>query len=94
MISTPAAEEGGTSRTGAPLCVSPAVSSARSRRIRTERQEIALPRILIATGERAVEAFEAADNAVDADFVLELERIVARSRDELAALTEHHAAPS
>ena len=62
--------------------------------IRTERQDIALLRILIATGERALEAFEAADNPVDADFILELERIVARSRDELAALTEHHATPS
>ena len=62
--------------------------------MRTERQEIALLRILIATGERALEAFAAADNAVDADFVLELERITARSRDELAALTEHYATPS
>ena len=62
--------------------------------MRTERQEIALLRILIATGERAVAAFEAADNAVDADFVLELERIIARSRDELATLTEHYAGRS
>lgn len=64
------------------------------RLIRTERQEIALLRILIAAGEKAVEAFEASDNPVDADFLAELERIVARSRDELAALTEHFASPS
>lgn len=56
---------------------------------RTDRQEVALLRILIATGERALEAFEASENPVDADFVAELERIIARSRDELAALTEH-----
>lgn len=56
---------------------------------RTDRQEVALLRILIATGERALEAFQASENPVDADFVAELERIIARSRDELAALTEH-----
>jgi len=56
---------------------------------RTEKQEVSLLRILIATGERAIEAFQAGDNAVDTDFIAELERIVARSRDELAALTEH-----
>jgi hypothetical protein len=31
---------------------------------------------------------------VDADFVRDLERIIARSRDELATLTEHFASPS
>lgn len=56
---------------------------------RTDKQEVALLRILIATGERALEAFQASENPVDADFVAELERIIARSRDELAALTEH-----
>lgn len=56
---------------------------------RTDRQEVALLRILIATGERALEAFQASENPVDADFVAELEHIIARSRDELAALTEH-----
>ena len=56
---------------------------------RTDRQEVALLRILIATGERALEAFQASENPVDAGFVAELERIIARSRDELAALTEH-----
>ena len=51
----------------------------------TERQEIALLRILVATGERALEAFRASDNPIDRDFVNELERVVNRSRDELAA---------
>ena len=53
----------------------------------TERQEIALLRILVATGERALEAFRASDNAIDRDFVDELERVINRSHDELAALT-------
>ena len=56
--------------------------------MRTETQEIALLRILIATGDKALEAFAESENPVDADFVAELERIVARSREELAALTE------
>lgn len=61
---------------------------------RTDRQEVALLRILIATGERALEAFQASENPVDADFVAELERIIARSRDELATLTEHVTEPT
>ena len=59
--------------------------------MRTERQEIALLRILIATGEKTIEAFQASDNPAHADFLAELERIIARSRDELATLTEHSA---
>ena len=51
----------------------------------SETREIALLRILIATGERALEAFQASDNPVDADFVADLERILDRSRAELAA---------
>jgi hypothetical protein len=39
--------------------------------------------ILLATGERALEAFRAADNPIDREFVVELERIVQRTRDEL-----------
>jgi hypothetical protein len=59
--------------------------------MRTEKQEIALLRILIACGEKALEAFQASDNPEDSDFVADLERVIARSRDELAALTEHSA---
>ena len=51
----------------------------------SETSEGALLRILIATGERALEAFQASDNPVDADFVADLERILDRSRSELAA---------
>ncbi len=52
----------------------------------TDRKEIAVLRILVGCGEKALEAFEASDNPIDADFVADLRRIVARSRDELAVL--------
>jgi len=59
--------------------------------MRTEKQEIALLRILIAAGDKAVEALQASDNPVDSDFLADLERVVGRSRDELAVLTERSA---
>jgi hypothetical protein len=49
---------------------------------------------LIATGEKAVEAFQASANPVDADFLADLERIIQRSRNELAALTQRSSKPS
>jgi hypothetical protein len=48
----------------------------------------ALLTILIATGEKAIEAFHASANSVDSDFLVELERIIERSRKELSSLTE------
>lgn len=54
----------------------------------TEKQEIALLRILIACGEKAIEAFQASDNIEDSELLADLERVIARSRDELATLTE------
>ena len=42
-------------------------------------------RILLATSERALEAFRAAANPVDDEFVADLERIVERTRAELDA---------
>ena len=45
-------------------------------------------RILLAASERALEAFQAADNPDDSDFVADLERIVSRTRAELASLGE------
>jgi hypothetical protein len=51
-------------------------------------------RILLATCERALEAFQAADNRLDDGFVLDLERVMARSRVELAGLTERDLDPS
>ncbi|MDQ3669976.1 MAG: hypothetical protein M3377_06830 [Actinomycetota bacterium] len=54
----------------------------------TEKQEIALLRILIGCGERAIEAFEASEDIRDDQLLADLERVVARSRAELAALTE------
>ena len=57
-----------------------------SPRIRTETQEVALLRILIAAGERAIEAFQASDNIKDRQLLADLERVVERSRGELAVL--------
>ena len=55
---------------------------------------MALLAILIACGEKAIEAFQASDNPVDAGFLVELERIIARSRDELVALRQANPEPS
>ena len=49
-------------------------------------QQRALLVILLATSERALEAFQASDNPVDTEFVADLERIIARSRAELVEL--------
>lgn len=49
--------------------------------------------ILLAASERALEAFQAADNALDEDFVADLERIIARTRRELEAFVLKAAEP-
>ena len=41
--------------------------------------------ILLATCERSLEAFQAADNPLDEEFVRDLQRVMARTRGELAA---------
>ena len=61
---------------------------------RSDRREIALLTILIACGEKAIEAFQASDNPVDADFLTDLERIIERSRNELVALSQANPEPS
>jgi hypothetical protein len=43
-------------------------------------------RILLATCETTLDAFQAADNPLDADFVADLQRITERTRAELAEL--------
>lgn len=43
--------------------------------------------ILLAASERALEAFRAADNPVDAELVADLERVVERTRGQLDALS-------
>ena len=48
----------------------------------------ALLLILLAASERALEAFQAADNPVDEAFVVDLQRIVARTRAELDAIAQ------
>ncbi len=50
--------------------------------------------ILLATSERTLEAFEAADNPLDRDFVADLERIIERTRRELDAFANRIANPS
>jgi hypothetical protein len=50
--------------------------------------------ILLAASERALEAFQAADNPVDEEFVTDLERIIERTKRELVALTRDIANPS
>ena len=52
----------------------------------TEGQEIALLRILIGCGEKAIEAFQASAKIEDEALLADLERVVARSRHELAAI--------
>ena len=42
--------------------------------------------ILLAACDRALEAFQAAENVNDRDFVTDLQRVMARTRDELAAV--------
>jgi hypothetical protein len=54
--------------------------------VRTDTQEIALLRILIATGEKALEAFEATENPIDGELVADLRRVIDRSRGELDTL--------
>ncbi len=54
---------------------------------RTPREEIALLKILIAAGERAIDAFQASANIKDEQLLADLERVIERSRAELAALT-------
>ena len=61
---------------------------------RSDKQEIALLAILIACGEKAIEAFHASDNPVDSDFLAELERIIQRSRSDLVALRQANPEPS
>ena len=52
------------------------------------QKEIAMLRILLATGETALETFTAADSLLEADFVDDLERIIERTRRELAAVAD------
>lgn len=54
---------------------------------RTTKQQRALLLILLATCERALEAFTAAENALDESFVVDLEHIITRTRQELEALS-------
>jgi hypothetical protein len=48
-------------------------------------EQRAMLAILLATCERALEVFQAADNRLDEAFVRDLERVMARTRGELVA---------
>jgi hypothetical protein len=61
---------------------------------RTDTQEKAMLTILIAAGEKAIEAFHASANPIDDDFLMDLERVVERSRKELVALAQKSSTPS
>jgi len=50
------------------------------------QRQAALLRILIGTGEKAIDAFQASANPTDEEFLVELERVIQRSRDELEAM--------
>ena len=50
------------------------------------QKHVAMLRILLATCLTTLDALHAADNPVDAEFVEDLERIVARTRAEIAEL--------
>jgi hypothetical protein len=58
----------------------------------TLRKQRAVLLILLATCERALEAFQVADNVADDQFVVELEHVIARTKRELQALNERSAA--
>ena len=49
-------------------------------------KQVAILNILIAAIEVALDAFRAADNPVDEELIADLERVLHRSRQELAAL--------
>ena len=50
--------------------------------------------ILLAASEQALQAFEAADNPLDKEFVADLERIIERTRSELERFAKSSAKPS
>jgi hypothetical protein len=50
--------------------------------------------ILLATCERAIEAFEAPENPLDEEFLRDLERVRARTRGELVAFANRKDKPS
>jgi hypothetical protein len=52
----------------------------------TGERDIAMLKILLATCETALDAFLAADNPIDTQFVADLQVITERTRDELARL--------
>ena len=60
----------------------------------TQQKQLAMLRILIGVCQTAVDAFQAADNPLDTEFVKDLERMMERTRQELEALANLIAKPS
>jgi hypothetical protein len=54
--------------------------------VSTRSQEVAMLTILLATCKTSLQTFKAADNAIDAELVADLERMVARTGRELDVL--------
>jgi hypothetical protein len=52
----------------------------------SQPREVAMLTILLATCETALQEFKAADDAIDAQLVSDLEKVVARARGQLDAL--------
>jgi hypothetical protein len=55
---------------------------------RSLRQQRALLIILLGTCDRALEAFQAADNPIDVELLEDLERMIARTRSEIEVLSQ------
>ena len=60
----------------------------------TTPQELAMLRILYGACAAALDAFRAADNRVDDELVVDLERMVERTKDEIERLSADLARPS
>jgi hypothetical protein len=56
--------------------------------VNTDRQKVSMLMILQATCQTTLQAFHAADNALDVDFAADLERIIARTQAEIDALND------
>jgi hypothetical protein len=57
-------------------------------------KHLAMLRILYGACAAALDAFQAADNPIDEQLIVDLETMVERTRDEIERLTAHLAKPS
>jgi hypothetical protein len=73
---------------GSPRRLAPGYARPMSAPDQSLKQQRAVLLILLATSERALEAFQVADNVIDETFVEDLERIIARTQKEIHELTK------